>query len=90
MIPPMTDPLGKYWSQPQDIREAPMDDETVLLTLWQFESLEEYSNSIPSGVYFGKCWKGQYGDGGWYLRWYGPCDNPKEAAINIRNIEVVY
>ncbi len=88
IIPEMTDRLGKYWEQPPDIREAPMDAEIVLLTLRQFEGLHEYSSSIPSGVYPGKCWKRLERDRP-YLGWYGVCDDPERCSVNFRKIEVV-
>jgi hypothetical protein len=79
-IPPMTDPLGKHWQQPADIRHAPMDGEHVLLTKSQIDALPEYSSSYPSGTYDGKCWKRE-GDGFWWLCWYYP--NPKPNTISI-------
>ena len=97
-IPEMTDPLGKHWHQPRDIRQAPMDDKLVLLTPAQFEALPEYSTSMPSGAYEGKCWKraqyeldpkgGWVSTGVWWLGWYGP-DKPGYVSNNWRTIEVV-
>lgn len=102
LIPEMTDPLGKHWDQPKDIREAPIDDTLVLLTPDQFVSLHEYSTSMPSGVYPGKCWKRQEyreyiaGDvtyvptGRWFLRWYGESEiGPGYCSNHERLIEVV-
>lgn len=88
MIPAMTDPLGRYWDQPGDIRDAPMDEETVLLTPRQFKELHDYSATIPSGVYEGKCWRaGRLGR--WYLRWYAASDDPALCSIHHRLIEIV-
>lgn len=56
MIPVMDDPLGKYWEQPRDIRQAPMDETHVILTPRQIDGLLEYSRTMPSGCYPGKCW----------------------------------
>lgn len=99
MIPEMTDPLGKHWQQPRDIREAPMDDKIVLLTPRQFEGLSEYSTSEPSGVYPGKCWRrreyqrfegGLAPTGRWFLRWYGESEiGPGYCSNHQRQIEVV-
>lgn len=102
MIPHMTDPLGKYWDQPHDIRDAPMDEELVLLTPAQFSKLSEYSATMPSGVYPGKCWKaeeykrndkGHFAPTGrWMLRWYGDEfeeGGKKFVSNNQRIIEVV-
>ena len=86
-IPPMTDPLGKHWEQPRDIRHAPMNGTHVLLDRIQFNQLHDYSASIPSGVYDGKCWRIRY-RGVHYLRWYGPCADPKQCAIEQRIIAI--
>lgn len=88
MIPAMTDPLGRYWDQPSDIRDAPMDEETVLLTPAQFKDLYEYSTSIPTGVYPGKCWK-RIERKRTLLVWYGDETPDHQCPILFRNIEVV-
>lgn len=95
-IPEMNDPLGKYWDQPSDLRTAPMNSHAVLLTRYQFEHLGEYSSSIPSGVYPGKCWKCWWPDhpkksfepGKWYLRWYAEDKDPKMCQIHKRLIVI--
>lgn len=86
-IPPMTDPLSRYWRQPKDIRDAEMDKEHVLLTADQFAGLHEYSTSVPTGAYEGKCWKRQQTNG-WLLCWYGesPDDRPDLVTIHFRGI----
>lgn len=94
MIPIMDDPLSKHWEQPRDIRNAPMDDKTVLLTPKQFANLHEYSASIPTGVYPGKCWKRieLRRDGTMHrklLGWYGEETPDHKCPILFRNIEVV-
>lgn len=94
-IPEMTDPLGRHWRQPSDMREVPMDGEVVLLTRRQFDELADYSRSMPSGVYEGKCWRrsqvhpatGEIVE--WWLLWYGPCDQPGYVETCRRRIEVV-
>lgn len=85
MIPLMTDPLGKYWDQPRDIRQAPMDETHVLLTARQLDDLLDYSSSYPSGTYDGKCWKRQ-GEDCWYLCWYQPHPTPVKIGIGYRII----
>lgn len=81
-IPPITDPLGRHWDQP-DMTAVEFDDTHALLTQAQFDGLPEYTTTTPGGVYPGKCWKAQgliwperHGGfpkptGKWYLRWYG-------------------
>jgi hypothetical protein len=77
-IPPITHPLGQHWRQP-DLSDVTMDDTHVLLTRRQFDALADYSTSTPSGVYAGKCWKGErfevrdnriHRTGLWFLRWF--------------------
>lgn len=84
-IPAMTDPLGRYWSQPFDIRQAPMDNTHVLLSAEQVSQLMNYSSSYPSGTYDGKCWKREQKDG-WYLCWYQPHSEPNKIGIGHRII----
>jgi hypothetical protein len=84
-IPAMTDPLGRHWCQPFDIRQAPMDDTHVLLSTEQVAQLMNYSSSYPSGTYDGKCWKRAQKDG-WYLCWYQPHPEPNKIGIGHRII----
>lgn len=86
-IPEMTHPYSKVWRQPKDIRTAPMDANHVLLDYRQFHSLAEYSTSIPSGVYDGKCWK-RRGSKGWLLCWYAPANDPTQCEIHFREIRI--
>lgn len=97
MIPPITDPLGKHWKQPVDIRMAPMNDTHVLLTRAQLRQLAEYSTSTPTGVYPGKCWSSYHVDGNpnlprkhlagqWYLKWYRASKDPRYCNIEVRTI----
>lgn len=93
-IPAMTHPLSKYWDQPDDIGSAPMDETHVLLTPCQFALLSEYSASIPTGVYPGKCWKRieRRRDGSisrTLLAWYGAETTDGRCPILFRAIEVV-
>jgi len=84
-IPAMTDPLGRHWRQPYNIRQAPMDDTHVLLTPAQVNELMEYSSTYPSGTYDGKCWKAEQ-DNELYLCWYHPSPNPGKIGIDYRLI----
>lgn len=70
IIPVMDDPLGKYWTQPSDIRSVPMDDTHVILTQQQIRELSNYDRSLPTGVYPGKCWLRRESTKT-YLVWYG-------------------
>lgn len=85
-IPEMTDPLGHHWSQPDNIRMAPMDDTHVLLTKRQIAELSHYDRGYPSGCYDGKCWLREGRDCCW-LCWYHP--HPVEGKIGIGSRIVV-
>lgn len=71
-IPPITHSLGRYWDQPpaEEVAVMQIDQTHALLTKRAFRQLQEYTQTLPSGVYAGKMWKAQDG-GRWMLRWYG-------------------
>lgn len=85
LIPVMDDPLGKHWDQPKDMLSAPVDDSHIILRPDQIASLPEYSRSLPSGVYPGKCWLRIDRDGRW-LGWYGPETPEHTCKVNWREI----
>lgn len=87
IIPPITDPLGKYWDQPST-DDILLDDTHCAMSESNFKKLLEYSTSIPSGAYEGKMWK-TYQKGIWYLRWYGPHENPAKLSINSRELLII-
>lgn len=70
IIPPMTDPMSKGWSQPS-LDEITFYRDKVIMTKRTFDRLKEYSTSIPTGVYLGKMWKFRAIEDVWYLRWFG-------------------
>lgn len=78
-IPKITDPLGRYWHQP-DSSKMILTNKQVVMTREEFAKLKEYSCSIPTGVYEGKMWKRKEGNT-WFLVWYGFSDNPEKCAI---------
>jgi hypothetical protein len=86
-IPAMTDPLGRHWDMPPNMREVVMDDTHVWLTKAQVRALPEYSSSYPSGTYDGKCWMRDGGDQQW-LCWYYPSPKPKTINIGSRIIVI--
>jgi hypothetical protein len=65
-----------------------VNDERAEMLQEDVDRLDEYSGSVPTGVYLGKCWKMVTGDGV-FLRWYGWSSDPSKAAINTRPIRVV-
>jgi hypothetical protein len=95
-IPPITDPHGRSWDQP-DTSLIAIDDTHAVMTKAVFLQLMEYSGTYPSGVYEGKMWRRHDGifdraflaKGGkpvWHLAWYGRCDDPKMVSSNYRKI----
>ena len=77
-IPPITDPLGSYWKQPET-DDFLIDDTHVIMTLSAFNQLLDYSRSMPTGVYPGKAWKSKSFKGTWWLRWFGLEDGHPEG-----------
>ena len=92
----MTDPLGRYWDQP-DTTNILIDDTYALMARSDFEKLSEYSTSDPTGVYEGKAWKSVrivrtdtgYARDGWLLRWFGSHPDPAKCSYNQRIILLV-
>lgn len=86
LIPPITDPLGKYWEQP-DMSTVLINDKYAVMTERQFNKLADYTCSQPSGCYVGKCWKAFYSHGGWTLCWFGfSKKGDKYCSNNYRQI----
>lgn len=96
-IPPMTDPRGKHWPQPAGERVL-VDDSHALMTKSDFDSLPDYSCTIPTGVYPGKMWRRLNGlfdplsrpeDLHWCLCWYGMSEDPEQCSVNFRRVLLV-
>lgn len=83
-IPPITDPLGRHWSQP-DRAEISVSSTFAKMTRATFSKLPCYDSTLPTGVYDGKMWARRLATKT-LLCWYGPADNPKQATINARKI----
>lgn len=100
IIPPITDPMGAHWDQP-DTDNFVIDDTHVIMSERDFKALAEYSTTTPSGVYPGKCWKAQQWEKDptaprgwkwidkWDLRWYGTCEDPKLVTNHHREIIII-
>lgn len=85
-IPGMTDPLGRHWDQPDDIRCAAMDATHVRLTARQVHGLMVYDSSYPSGTYDGKCWLRNGPEGVQWLCWYHPHEQAGKIGIGSREV----
>lgn len=86
-IPDIVDSLGKHWSQPNKSL-IEVKSQWALMPQVVLDQLPEYSSSVPSGVYVGKMWKRDDGEGGWWLCWYGEHSDPDTCSINKRRILV--
>jgi hypothetical protein len=86
-IPQITDPLGRYWSQP-DSATLEMDETHVLMETAIFNRIAEYSTTLPTAVYPGKMWRAHFGDD-WYLCWYAKSADPDFCDIHRRLILLV-
>ncbi|WP_321799774.1 hypothetical protein [Burkholderia sp. BCC1988] len=84
MIPPITDPMGRFWDQPAR-DEILVDDTHAVMNRSTFWKLLEYSTSRPSGVYPGKMWKAIFGDEA-YLRWYGIVEGRDDLCSNNQRL----
>lgn len=87
-IPPMTDPMGKHWPQP-DRFEIEIDETHALMSQSVFDALANYTNSQPSGVYPGKMWKAFYKLDGWCLLWWVESPMPNHCQREGRKILIV-
>lgn len=94
VIPPMTDPLGKYWDQPER-EEILIDADVALMERSTFDKLHDYTRSHPTGCYPGKMWRAQYGVNGrpgtyWFLCWFGfSSKGEKFCSNNYREIVIL-
>lgn len=96
VIPPITEPMGRHWRQP-DRRRITIDATHALLTQSDFELLGEYSCSTPTGVYPGKMWKRDNNayrtprrDPEWWLVWFGLSSKGDDwCSNNYRRILIV-
>lgn len=94
VIPPITDPMGSHWEQP-DTKHILIDDTHAVMSEATFQRLAEYSGTMPSGVYPGKMWRRHNGlydekckpeDRHWLLGWYGIDPDPDYCTNNWRKI----
>lgn len=88
IIPEMTDPLGRYWDQP-DRSSILVGKTEAFMSRTTFYLLPEYSGTFPSGTYVGKMWR-RAADRGWYLCWYsGPGVYKGRDVMNIAYRKIV-
>lgn len=82
VIPPITHPLGLGCVQncQPPLDRILIDDTHAVMLESDWNRLNEYSMSIPTGVYAGKMWKAIFRDGS-VLRWYS--DSQKEGCCDI-------
>jgi hypothetical protein len=82
VIPAITDPLGRYWDQPNP-EEIAIDDKTAVMSKVAYNLLPRYDGPAPTGTYVGKMWKSQ-GNLCWFDRIEGP-----NIVIEARKIIIV-
>jgi hypothetical protein len=91
--PALDSPYGPgTWRQP-DRTQVLIDPTHALMTKAVFESLAEYSTTMPSGVYPGKMWRRHDGAHDprctkpeWLFCWYGPTPDPDQCSVNSRKV----
>jgi hypothetical protein len=86
VIPEMTDPLGRHWSQP-DRQYIFIRDGKANMCMQDFSKLSQYDTTFPTGVYPGKMWK-RINGGVAYLCWYGEENADRQCPIHHMVIEV--
>ncbi len=95
-IPPITDPMGRHWRQP-DLTKLDVMGTYALLSRAEFEGLLEYSGTRPSGIYPGKCWRRQeyhhngltlIPTGRWFLEWFGLVPGNDKVCSN-NHLEII-
>ena len=85
-LPYMTDPLGKHWQQPKDLRERVQIFYThATISEKDWAGLPRYERSYPSGAYAGKAWRR-----GPYLVWYGRPHKIIEAGRTKEVCSIAY
>lgn len=92
-IPDMVHPLSKGWLKQPNRENIVIDDQYALMSQKDFDTLAEYSTSIPTGVYEGKMWKAHKYEliddkkvWHWFLCWFGLSNLPGKVSNNMREI----
>lgn len=91
--PALESPYGPgAWHQPERTKVL-IDATHALMTKAVFDSLAEYSTTMPSGVYPGKMWRRHDGsfdprctNPEWLFCWYGRTDDPEKCSVNFRKV----
>ncbi|RYF78885.1 MAG: hypothetical protein EOO39_00255 [Cytophagaceae bacterium] len=81
-IPIMTDPMGRYWDQPQR-EEIYVQHGKAYMSAAAAKKLQTYSHSFPSGVYVGKMWKRVMYNGDAYLLWFRHKTQPGTVCSQV-------
>jgi hypothetical protein len=89
-IPPITDPLGKYWDQPP-AKEVLVDliNDVAIMTPETLQQLADYSHSTPTGVYIGKMWRSETRGGKHFLHWFDHCEKPGYLTHHVKEIALI-
>ncbi len=91
IIPNITNKLGSYWFQPER-KNILINENYAFMSEQTFKGLNEYSTSVPSGVYPGKMWRADTRLNGWLLCWYGSVKSDKYGTycdIKKRTIQLM-
>jgi hypothetical protein len=87
VIPPITDPLGRHWNQP-DRDEIQITDTRAYMTTATKNKLSFYDSTLPTGTYDGKMWGRCLDNGKVLLCWFAPDTDPTKILIRSREIEI--
>lgn len=96
IIPPITDPMGRHWHQPDrfDIEISQAGFGIAWMSQKTMDKLPEYSSTVPTGTYAGKMWRADVNRDPvktpeWWLCWMAwSKKNPQDLLIHNRPIEI--
>lgn len=85
---------SKKWRAKRATMTMLLDDTDAVMTRAEFESLHEYSSSIPGGTSIGKIWRRHNqprygGDDSWWLGEYCDLGLIDQVGIRWRRIHIV-
>lgn len=87
-VPPITDPLGKYWDAPrrEDLIFTLLH---VHVTQHQFTKLPNYQYTLPTGTYEGKMWRRKIGRHWFLVYYFNLPNNTIDIGIGYFRIQII-
>ena len=76
------------WHQPKR-EDILVDKKFAIMSQETFDSLMEYSQTNPTGIYDGKMWKSKSRFGHFFLKWYAPTDYLNSTHVCAHMIRIM-